>query len=238
MAVDIEATDYFSGTFTNAAFFHPQSSSFEYADEARNFLDATGNVECETMVATKQTYRTSYKYCNPTPAIGTDLGTALSTFGEYLAGPPTLVITSMTITFNAGDYAEVEIEGCNYYEDDGVTEVISADIGNSDVSAAVPAGAGFGVPELAGVTLGTDASPTSLTLTFNLDHKATEGADGFMFTTKNITPEVTASAEYVGVPTTIEPVTNWTTDSYENTDANDDFDAASWNGHRYFDLAT
>lgn len=233
MAVDIEATDYFGA----GANFHPQSSSFEYADEARNFLDSKGNRECETMVATKQTYRTTYKYCNASPDIKTDLSTLATTFGAYIASPG-LIVTSLTITYTAGDYAEVEIEGINFLETDGTTQVILATAGSSNISGGIPATSGFGVPTLGGVSLGTDASPTGLTLTFTLDNKATEGADGFMFTSKNITPEATAAAEYVGVPTTIEPVTNWTTDSYDNTDSNDDFDAASWNGHQYFDLIT
>jgi hypothetical protein len=229
MAVDITATDFFE----MGANFHPQSSSSEHTEEARNFLDANGNRECETMVGGATKYQATYKYCNASPDIATDLGTKLTTFGSQLAVDTDMTITGMTVTFTAGEYAEVEIEGVTY--DDAAP---TTSIGAADVSAAVPASAGFGVPAIPGVTLGTDASPISFTITFSLDHKMAEGSDGNHFTSNNITFEATGAVEYVGVPTTYYSAiipTGWTTDSYTETDSNDDFDAASWNGHRYFD---
>jgi hypothetical protein len=227
--VAINATDHF-GLGPN---FHPQTSSANTTFERRNIKDENGNFECESMVMEKTDYSTTYRYCNSSPDIKTDLGTFLTAFG-YIAsgGTEAMFITSMDISFSDGEYADVTLNGVAYGNGTmpGATTGIVA-----NVSAAVPADAGFGVPALPGVTLGANAAAASLTISFSTNHvMATDGAGEF-FAGTNISYESSATADYTGIPTTLEPVTGWTTDGTTPADSNEGFDTASWTGHRYFD---
>ena len=225
MAIDIQATDHFA----LGANFHAQSSTSPHMEDMANIKDELGNMECETAINGRTEYSTTYRYCNATPDIATDLGDALTAFGDLLNS---ICPTSLEVSFEAGQYATVVLSGVQY--DDNA---ISVDIGSADVSAAIPASAGFGVPSLPGVTLGTDASPSALSISFSLEHKPAQGSDGNHFTSSNTTFKADANAEYLGVPTTLEPVTGWTTDSYDTPDSNEEHDSAAWTGHRYFDKA-
>jgi hypothetical protein len=228
-AVAINATDHF-GLGAN---FHPQTSSAETTFERRNIKDENGNFECETMVMEMTNYSTTYRYCNATPAIGTDLSTMLTAFGYVTTGATeNMFVTGLTISFADGEYADVQITGVAY--GDGTMPNATTGL-VANVSAAVPAGAGFGVPALAGVTLGTNAANASLSISFANNHVVSTDGDGNFFVANNISFESSCSAEYTGVPTTIEPVTGWTTDSNSLADSNENHDTASWSGHRYFD---
>lgn len=223
------ATPTILGTdlFSLGGNFHVQSSSSNHLDDASNILDASGNVQCETMIYGRTEYSVEYRYCNGTPDIATDLGSFLTTFGKVANS---IVPTGMTITFQPGEYATVSIQGVQYDEN----AIGALDIAGSNVAAAVPASAGFGVPTLTGVTLG-DAEKAGLTLTFSCNHVSRPGGDGNHFISRSITYRAEGTAEYVGIPTTWTTVTGWTTDSYDESDSNQDFEAATWTGHRHFD---
>lgn len=229
--VAINATDHF-GLGAN---FHPQSSSAVTSFDPRNIKDENGNYECETMTGERTEYSTTYRYCNGTPDIATDLGGALTAFGYVLnsnGATEDMFVTSMSISFADGEYAEVTINGIAYA--DGTMPTATTGL-VADVSAAVPADSGFGVPTLSGVTLGTDAAATSLTINFSNNHiMATDGAGDF-FVGQNISFMASADAEYTGVPSSYTAPTGWTRDSSTAADANEGFDTSSWSGHRYFD---
>lgn len=231
--VAINATDHF-GLGAN---FHPQSSSVATSEERKNILDENGNLECESMVGPKSEYSTTYAYCNGTPDIKTDLGTILTSFGYVLSSggaTENMFVTGLTINFNDGEYAEVSMTGVAY--GDGTMPAAATGI-VSDVSTAVPASAGFGAPTLTGVTLGTDAAVSSVSISFSLNHIMATDGNGDFFVGQNITYEASADAEYTGVPSSYTTVTNWTTDSYTAADGNENFDTVSWSGHRNFDKA-
>lgn len=229
--VAIEATDHF-GLGAN---FHPQSSSAVTSLERRNIKDEFGNFECEKMVGEKTEYSTTYSYCNASPNIKSDLGTALTSFGFATGGTESMFVTSMTINFRDGEYAEVTMNGVAYA---GANQPSTSAGYVADVSAAVPSSAGFGVPTFNGVSLGNNAAPTSATINITHNHiMASDGAGDF-FAAKNISFIAEADIEYTGVPSSYESVTGWTKDSATLGDSNENFDTAAWSGHRYFDRIT
>jgi hypothetical protein len=230
--LDLQASTLFGAS---ATYFNPQSSSSTHTDEAAMIKDALGNMECETTgLDGKTEYENEYAYCNASPDIKTDLAALLTAFGDVVNS---IKVTELSIRYTAGQYATVSIKGHQHDEQahaSGYTQ------GTANVAAAVPANSGFGVPTFTGVTLGSGASPIEATLTFSFEHKDVVGADGNHFAGKNITPKATLSITYEGTPSTGQPVTGWTTDTYSAApkDSNDDFDKYEYTGHRYFDLAT
>ncbi len=216
----IEATDLFS----LGAAFSPQSSESMDKKDRATALDEFGNVACESMTNNSDEYSTEYTYCGAD--IKTDLGTILTAFG----GPSnSKLITGVDISFQAGQQPTVSVRGMQY-------PAAITSIQNADVSAAVPASAGgVTVPTLTGVTTGAAASAISLNISLSLNHIVGTGADGEVFTAENITFTAEADAEFLGVPTTYDTATGWTTDSYGESDSNSDHDRAKWTGHRYFD---
>jgi len=227
MAVGFQASDLFA----LGANFHEQSSSSIDMDDRANIMDKDGNVECETMVNGRVEYTNEFAYCNASPDIKTDLSTQLTQFGDVFDSKK---MTQMTVTFTAGAYATVSITG-HQHDDNAHTSAVAD--GYADVSAALPSGAGFGVPTLTGQTLGNDAQPQSLTITFSCNHVDREGGDGTHFVGKNITVLAELTEEFVGTPDTAT-ATGWTTDTKGPSDQNQDFDTYTYTAHRYFDLAT
>jgi len=159
----------------------------------------------------------------------------LTAFGYVTTGATeNMFVTGLTVSFADGEYAEVSITGVAF----GAGTMPSATTGLvANVAAAIPASAGFGVPALAGVTLGTNAAKASLSISFSNNLVTASDGAGAFFVGNVITFEAAASASYTGIPTTVEPVTNWTTDDYGPDDSNENHDTTTWSGHRYFDKA-
>jgi len=223
----ITATDHFGLD----AKFIPQSSTERDSTESVQVFGPSGNMECETSgLMPKTEYSSSYKYCTAgSPDIATDLGTAATAFGGVHESK---VLNELRVNFQAGMQAEVEASGFQF-GDNAITGINAA-----DVSAAIPASAGFGVPTLAGVTLGDDATPESLELRFSCQTVTAKDAAGDHFASQNIRFRAEATCNYVGIPTTYTSVTNWITDDYEESDDAEQFQGAAWSGHRHFDLNT
>jgi hypothetical protein len=223
----ITATDYFD---LDASLI-PQRSSENTTETSVAVLGPTGNIECETTgLATQTKYESVYKYCGGgSPDIATALGTALTAFGGVVESK---VLNELAIRFAQGVEAEVTAGGIQFAEN-AITAINAA-----NVAAAVPANAGFGVPTLTGVTLGDDATPSSLELRFSCQTVTAMNHAGNHFASQNIRFRAEATAEYVGIPTSFTTVTNWITDDYTESDDVEDFQSASWAGHRYFDVNT
>ena len=223
MAIDIQATDHFGLD----AEFIPQSSTSPHTEDYSSVLSAVGDVldTCETAIFGRTEYTTTYKYCAATQDIKGDLGTFLTSFGA-IAG--SIMPTSITITWNLGAQADVEITGVKYDENP------TAISGTANVASVVPASSGFGVPTLAGVTLGANASCESLSMTFSMDHKPIQDGAGDHLMSSNITFRGEVTAGYNGIPTTYVTTTDWTTDTYDSADSNSDHDSAAYTGHKNF----
>jgi len=218
----------------NATYFFPQSSESPHQRDAANMLDGSGNVQCETMINNRTEYTNSYAYCNGTPAIGTDLSTLLSAFG---AVADSKLQTALTINFTAGAYATVDITGHNHDNNEHTLSVS----GVADVSGAVPASSGFGVPSY-GLTVGADSTPISSTLSFSLNHIDENDADGEHWVGTNTTVRAELTLELLGLPTSqtvaaIEgDLTDWTVDTNGGTDGNQELDHFIITAHQHFDL--
>lgn len=232
--VALEASDLFA----LGANFHEQGSSSPATRDAANVLDSVGNVQCENMINARTDYTNSFAYCNAVPDIKTDLGTHLTTFGDVFDSK---IITQLVINFpGPGQQATVDVTGHNHDDNAHATGLL---VGRADVSAAVPASSGLGVPNF-GLTLGVNATPVSATVTFTMNHVEREETTGDHWVGKNITPRAELSLEILGLPTSqtvaaIESdLTGWTVDTNGPSDANQDFDTFAITAHRHFDLAT
>jgi len=223
-----------SNLFSLGDNFHAQSSDSPHQRDASNMLDAAGNNQCETMINNRTEYTNNFAYCNATPDIKTDLGTVLTAFGTVADSK---LPTALNINFAAGQYATVDITGHNH-DSNPHTLALS---GVADVSAAVPASAGFGVPDF-GITLGDNSTPISASISISLNHIDENDADGEHWSGTNTTFKVDMSIELLGLPTSLtvaaleSDMTGWTVDSNGGSDNNQSLDHFTITAHRYFDL--
>jgi hypothetical protein len=224
--VGFQASDLFAAP----AEFHAQTSSSPTNETIATMVDDLGNQQCSKGgLDTTTEYSNDFAYCNATPDIATDMNTLLTTFGDVFDSKK---VVGMSINFAAGEYATLNITGHQHAENPHISAI---DEGYADASAAVPSGAGFGVPTWTGQTDGADASPVSATLTFSFTHTDRVGADGDHFVGKNTLCRVELTVEWVGVPTTAT-ATGWETMSEGGNDSNQDFDGYTYTAERYFDL--
>ena len=229
----MEATNLF-GLGAN---FNPQTSNSDLRLDAANIMDAKGNNECESMVNERTEYANPYAYCNATPEIVTDLATVLTKFGDVHDSKK---IDTLTITFEKGQYATLDIAGHNHTDNPHVAGLPDGycDVSSSDV---IPAGSGFGVPDWT-LVLGDNASPISASIAFSGNHIDREGTDGNHWQGKTTTYRADLTLTVEGVPTSITvaavetDLTGWTVDSINATDGNQDFDGYVFALHMFFDL--
>lgn len=223
-----------SNLFGAGANFFAQTSESPHQRDSASILSASGDTACETMVNNMTNYSGNYAYCNATPAIGADLGTLLSAFGSVADSK---LVTALNINFTAGQYATIDITGHNH---DNNPHTLSVS-GVSDVSSAVPAGAGFGVPSY-GLTVGADSTPISSSLSFSLNHIDENDADGEHWVGTNTTFRAELSLELLGLPTSVTvaaietDLTGWTVDTNGGSDGNQELDHFTITAHRFFDL--
>jgi len=222
-----------SNLFSLGANFHAQSSESPHQRDASNMMDADGNNQCETMINNRTDYSNSFSYCNASPNIKTDLGAVLTAWGTILDSKAP---DSMTINFALGAYATVDITGHNHDNN----EHTSTGLGVSNVSAAVPASAGFGVPSF-GLTVGANSTPISASITISHNHIDENDANGEHWVGINTTFRAEMSLELLGLPTSqtvaaIETdLAGWTVDTNGPADGNQELDRFVITAHRFFD---
>jgi hypothetical protein len=228
----MEASDLF-GLGAN---FNEQTSNSDLRLDAANIMDKSGNIECETMVNERTEYSNPFAYCNAVPDIKTDLATMLTKFGDVHDSKK---VDTLSINFEKGQYATLDVAGHNHTVN---PHVAGYDDGYCDASGTIPDDSGFGVPSF-DVTMGDNASPISAAVSLSGNHIDREGADGNHWQGKTTTfrAELTLTTE--GVPTDItvaavELGSNWTVDSINATDGNQDFDGYVYTLHRHFDAVT
>jgi hypothetical protein len=226
--VEINASDVFnlSGLSAN---FHPQSSASVTTLDRANMKDSAGNYEAETMINQRVEYTQSYAYEGTNMA--TDLNTFLTKFGDVQNSK---AVTQIVIRLEAGAYPTLDITGHDHAVN---THTAGLSHGYANVAAAIATNTGFGIATWTGQSMGDNATPSSASITLSLNHVDKIQQSGAHFAGKNITVVAELSESYIGTPTTPTP-TSWTADNYGPGDANEEFDTYTWNGHRYFDLAT
>ena len=239
--------------------FQTTASGINVVETNVQVMDEVGNVECETNIADITNYTQSASYCGSD--FVADLGTFLTQFGDAQTGvdqvdsPLTAVVTELTINMSAGEYVTIDITGHNHDEN---AHAAGEALGYADLSDFLPHEAteafnawdGFGVPDF-GITTGDNASPSSATVTFSMNHIDQIDEDGDHLVGKNITPRCELSMDFVGVPTSNTPALLETdfdaltedmlvpeVDSTDTNDSNSDFDTFSFSAHANTDLET
>lgn len=245
-SIDLQA----SNLFGLSANFNTQSSNTTVGTQNVATNDESGNVACQQNITQQTDYTQTATYCGAD--FITDIGTFLTQFGNFQTVG---VVTQLTINMTAGDYASVEITGHNHEVN---PHVAGLSLGYADVSDFLPhevgeafeAWDGFGVPDF-GLTVGTDASPSSATVTFSMNHVDTEDEGGDHLVGKNITPRCELSADFEGIPTSTTDTAIETdlrantnamltpyVDSTDTNDSNSEFDTFSYSAHANPRLAT
>ena len=151
-APTISAVDYFAFP----ASFEIQSSGF--SEEIRNptARDAQGNDWCtDNAYLYKTGYSNSARYCQTVIDIGTDLSTLITTAGAVVGG---VIPTSLTIKYNGGDFADVDIDGVVFAQNQPTTT------SSANYASLIPALSGFGIPDMPGVVLGDGVSTVAMTI--------------------------------------------------------------------------
>lgn len=244
--VALEATNLF-GLGAN---FNTTSSTTNVVETNVAVNDEVGNVECQTNIADITNYTQSATYCG-SDFVG-DLGTFLTQFGDFQTIG---VVTGLSISMSAGEYCTVEITGHNHGTN---AHAAGLSLGYADVSAFLPSAVaesfnawdGFGVPDF-GITLGANASPSSASVTFSMNHVDQTDEAGAHLVGKNITPRCELSMDFIGIPTSVTTSAietdlaantgNMLTplcDSTDTNDSNSDFDTFAFTAHANTDLAT
>jgi len=245
-SIDLQASNLFS---LNANF---KTSSSGTTEEGTNVTvqDELGNVSCERVIDDITSYTQSAGYC------GSDF---VSDFGAFLTEAGNVqgdkIVTGWTINMTAGEYCTIDVTGHNH---DTNPHVAGLTVGYADVSDFLPhelteafnAWNGFGVPDF-GITLGADASPSSATVTFAMNHVDTIDEQGKHLVGKNITPRCELSMDFSGVPTSntktlldadfaanTNSMLGAITDTTDSNDNNNEFDSFALTAHAHTDLAT
>ena len=244
--VDLQATNLF-GLSAN---FNTSASTTNVVETNFAVNDEVGNVECQRNIADITNYTQSATYCG-SDFVG-DLGTFLTKFGDFQTIG---VVTGLTINMTASGYVTLDITGHQHAEN---AHAAGLTLGYADVSDFLPhevgeafeAWDGFGVPDF-GITVGSNSSPSSATVTFSMNHVDQIDEDGDHLVGKNITPRCELSMDFIGVPTSntsalLETDFDGNTndmlsplvDSTDTNDSNADFDTFAFTCHANTDLAT
>lgn len=245
-SIDLQASNLFS---LNSNFKTSTSGTSETSNNV-TVMDELGNVSCERNIFDITSYSQSAGYCG-SDFIG-DLGTFLTEFGNVQGGK---IVTGVTVNMTAGEYCTIDVEGHNH---DQNAHAAGLNIGYADVSDFMPhelteafnAWNGFGVPDF-GVTVGSDASPASATVTFAMNHVDQMDEAGKHLVGKNITPRCELSMDFSGIPTSntttlldADFAANTNTmlgaiaDSVDSNDSNSEFDTFALVAHAHTSLAT
>lgn len=244
--IDLQASNLFSlhANFKTTG----STTSVPLTTAAAN--DELGNVACQRNIADMTNYTQNAVYCGSD--FITDLGTFLTKFGDVQGSK---VVAGLNINMTAAGYVTVDITGHNHGTN---AHAAGLTMGYADVSDFLPhevgeafaSWDGFGVPDF-GITLGDNASPSSASVSFSMDHKDAQDEEGAHLVGKNITPRCELSMDFQGIPTSntatlleadFGALTNDMlvplVDSVDSSDSNADFDTFSFTAHANPLLAT
>lgn len=263
-SIDLQATN----VFNVGANFNTTSSGTNVVETNVQIMDEVGNVECQRNLTDITNYTQSLTYC------GSDFiadfvdtsGTPVPFLENFGCTFNSKIVTGITISMTAGEYATVEITGHQHDTNahdggatpTGATRAQALALGIADVSDFLPHEVaeafngwdGFGVPDF-GMTLGSDSALSSATATFSMNHIDQIDNTGSHVVGKNITPRCELSGEFIGVPTSnttalleadfaanTNSMLTPLADSTDTNDSNSDFDTFAFAAHANTDLAT
>jgi hypothetical protein len=224
-----ETVPVIAGTnhFSLGATFGTSSTSATESQEENVVQSSTGNYLCSSYWDKITAYTQEAGYCGgASPDIVDDLSTLLTTFGAVVNSK---VPTSLRVHFEAAKAATVSIDGHQHAVNPHTTGMREA-----DVSAIIPAGSGYGVPDL--ITVAGTVSAMAADVTFELTHIDKPGADGDHFGGQHTMCKVTLSVEYEG---TVGAATagDWLNILTVKSDGNADTPTSSLTAEQYIDSA-
>jgi len=221
-APTILAVDYFGA----GANFHAQNSNTEELKEFDFVIGPEGNYKCSSEFDDGDGYSSTYRYCNGTPDIDTDLGTLLSQFG---AVADSKAVTGLRVEFEAGISATVSIEGHQHDTNPHIT------LRDADCSGIIPGSSGVGVPTL--ITVSGTVSPVRASVEFSLNHVDKAGADGSHFHGQNMGPvRVAITVEYEG-QVSGTTAGNWLNIKVAKSDDNQDTPTSTVTAEQFVDFS-
>ena len=245
--VALEAANLF-GLHTN---FNTSASTTNVAETNVAVNDEVGNVECQRNIADITNYTQSASYCGAD--FMADIGTFLTQFGDFQTIG---VVTGLTINMTASGYVTIDITGHQHAAN---AHSAGLTLGYADVSDFLPhevaeafaAWDGFGIPSEYSITVGSNSSASSATVSFTMNHVDQMDESGDHLVGKNITPRCELSMDFIGVPTSnttslleadfdanINDMLVPLADSTDTNDSNSDFDTFAFTAHANTDLAT
>ena len=227
--VDLGGTDVWA-LHTN---FHAQSSETQATSDESVALDSIGDLACSNEHNKGNDYSTSYKYCG-TNLVG-DLGAFATAFGAVIGtGAAAKIPTGMSLSYpGPGEQPEISVTGHNHQTNNhSATTNPPNTFDISSIIGTTP----LGVPDFfAGA--GTDASQTSASLDFSMNHLDVEANAGH-FVGESITCRVDASTEYEGVVGSGDVTAgNYLQVLTSQSDANEATDTSAVTGHQYIDAS-
>jgi hypothetical protein len=225
---DVVVASAASDLFSLHANFVEQGSSDSDLDDYAQTPDANGDVNagCESAAFNaRNEYTNEFKFCGTD--IVSDFGVVLSTFGVIANLKQ---ITEITVQFSNTDFPIINVTGHNH---DAQAHGATPALPTFDFSAAIPAvTGGVGVPDIWSNSASATSTPTSVTVTFAIDHIDALDANGAHFVGTNKNGRVDVTADYINTPTLT--TTNWKIDSQVLNDSNTDFDTFNISAHRYY----
>ena len=160
----------------------------------------TAYVVASDSLESRINYSQDAGYCGS--ALRTDLGALATSFGQVATGGDyNVVLTDLSASWSAGNYTAITLSGHNHESNAHSSMSVT-----KDISSVIPQD-GFGVPDF-GITLGSNCSPFSASLTISIEHFDVNDSDRTHIHGEN-TEKVSCTLDMVftGVPTTIDEAT-------------------------------
>jgi len=205
---DIGATDLFS----LGSGFNAQSTKTDVTNKIVDVLDALGNVECQSEFEITANATTEYEVCG-TPTLAFNLGGVVNDY----------IITSGSITYEAGEAPKVTMSGIAYDGNETVASRIYA------VSHAVSAT----VPTLISSAL---KEQTSVTYTWEIQLATGMGANGQIALVSPRTAKEMYTEEGQGSLSAKPTLSGYVCDAWGNSDENQELDTYTFSLNRGRDV--
>lgn len=193
---DLGATDIFS----LGAGFNAQSSSTNNARDIVEVLGASGDIACLTPFNTVVTASAEYEVCGSQ--------TLSISLGDVVGG---YIVNSVELSHSAGSAPTVSIEGIAFDGGETVTSNTYA------ISQAV------NIASVSGL-IGGSGEPTEISYRWECEVTQSMGSDGQVSYAVSRTPKLTYTESGLGTFVSAPSITDYTLESYENSDSNQETD--------------
>jgi hypothetical protein len=194
---DLGATDIFS----LGAGFNAQSSSTNNARDIVEVLGASGDIACLTPFNTVVTTSAEYEVCGSQ--------TLSISLGDVVGG---YIVNSVELSHSAGSAPTVSIEG------------IAFDGGETVNSNAYAISQAVNIASVSGLMGVASTEATEISYRWECEVTQSMGSDGQVSYAVSRTPKLTYTESGIGTLSSAPSITDYTLESYENSDSNQETD--------------